>query len=138
MAAKAKRVREIIKDCLFTNEEIHDDPHRDAVLVKGVASNFGFHPGRLGANKQAIRELLLQIPEAFFVVSEGGGGGWSFMNLCIDRDGNHWAEHRTMDELVCLGIGAGMAKFCIEDREVWKALPGGVPYVAFFTEAEAN
>jgi len=53
----------------------------------------------------------------------------SFLNMCIDKNGNQWADlHRTMDELVALGIATGKLSFLIP-REMWSILPGGMPYL---------
>ena len=128
---KAEKVQEIITDCLFKDEEIvNDETPEDAVLVEGIVRKFGFHPGRLESHKEEIKELLDAMPAEFHAKE---GGGWSFLNLCQDKDGEHWAEHPTMEALICLGIGSGMAKYCLEDRELWKVFPGNVPYVQFDT-----
>jgi hypothetical protein len=51
----------------------------------------------------------------------------SFLNACMDRHGNHWAEHQTIDFLLCLGLATDQVAFCLP-REIWAALPGGMPY----------
>lgn len=72
-----------------------------------------------------IAELLAQLPVEF---QRSGGGGWSFLNGCMDRAGGQWTGmHPTVDRLVMLGLAAGLVKFLLP-RELWEALPGGVPY----------
>lgn len=117
-------------ECMFKDNEIVDrKPPADAVIVDGIIHKFGFHPGRLAENKEKIREVLNQMPVEFF---KEGGGGWSFLNLCMTRDNIQWGEHRDMEQLVVLAIAMGMAKYLMP-KEVWQALPGGMPYIVFDT-----
>jgi hypothetical protein len=52
----------------------------------------------------------------------------------VTKHGEHWGEHPTMGMLFALGIGAGLASYPIP-REMWSALPGGVPYVTIDSDA---
>lgn len=122
---KADKVHEIVKNCLFKEEEIIEDP----ILVEGILNKFIFHPERVKSHKEEIRALLNEMPDDFH---RHTGGGMSFLNLCMDKHGAHWAEHPTMGELVCLGIAAGMASYCVS-RDMWHIFPGGMPYVVFDT-----
>ncbi|MGV6875870.1 hypothetical protein ACUSIJ_24695 [Pseudochelatococcus sp. B33] len=73
-----------------------------------------------------IEAMLAQLPDEF---QAAGGGGWSFLNACMDRGGGQWTGmHPTMDKLFMLGIAAGKARFLLP-RDLWSALPGGMPYV---------
>lgn len=55
---------------------------------------------------------------------------WSFLNLCTREDGTQWTgSHATMEQLVCLGVGAGKMKYLLP-RSMWNILPGGMPYLA--------
>lgn len=124
----AANVTEIIEDCLFKDGEIFNgQPPKDAVLVKGIVQNFGFHPGRLAAHKAEILELLHQLPDEFQDINNGGGGGWSFLNAYMTKDGVHWGEHNNIEELLCLGIATEQAEILMP-REMWSAFPGGMPY----------
>lgn len=127
---KADKVRATLLKMLFEPEEIVDGkPPENAIVVDGIMTKYAFHPGRTEACKEDIRWLLNEMPDAFQLKK---GGGWSFLNLCMDKHDVHWAEHPTMESLVCLGIAAGMASFPMP-REYWKMLPGGMPYVVFDT-----
>lgn len=127
MQGKAEKVRELVEACLNGKEE-------GAVVVLGIVRKFGFDPAKIAAHKEEIRALLDDMPETFHM---GGGGGWSFLNLCNDRHGEQWTGlHQTMEELVALGEAAGMAKYLMP-REMWSAFPGGMPYVGFDTRAKA-
>lgn len=70
-----------------------------------------------------IEKVLRQLPAPF--IDEGG---WSFLNLCMDREGNQWTgSHQTMEQLMMLGMATGMVKILFP-RDLWSILPGGVPY----------
>lgn len=116
-----QRVHGVFLDCLFREGE---DPS-SAVTATGIMRTVGFHPGRLAGHDDDIRELLAQLPDQFRM---DGGGGWSFLNGCVDRDGKLWTgDHATVEELFLLGIAAQRST-CLLPRELWDALPGGVPY----------
>lgn len=120
MKLTADKVMEIAKDCLFADGESMDN----AVMVDGIVNRYAFHPDRIKAHADEIKELLLELPDEFQMAK---GGGWSFLNACMDRHGNHWAEHPTMGMLFALGEAVGSVK-CLMPRDMWNILPGGVPY----------
>jgi len=52
----------------------------------------------------------------------------SFLNACQDRNGNQWTDlHQRMEQLFVLGQAAGFVS-CLLPRDMWAALPGGMPY----------
>lgn len=115
------RVEAIFLDCLF--EEGEDTSNH--VRAEGVQQTAGFHPDRLQSHKAEIEAMLDELPEEF---KESGGGGWSFLNACNDKHGNQWTGlHQRMEQLFQLGIGIGKVRATLP-REMWSALPGGVPY----------
>jgi hypothetical protein len=116
----AEAVSTIIKSCLFKEGE----DTANHVKAEGVVSAMGFHPDRLKAHAAQIGELLAELPEQF---QADTGGGWSFLNACMDKDGNQWGEHRNIDELLMLGIATGQAKILMP-RNMWSMFPGGMPY----------
>lgn len=127
----AGRLHEIVVDSLFTDEEVNRSPipgpPEDAVVVDGVMSMFGFHPERLESHRAEVREMLETLRDEFWLSK---GGGWSFLNLCEDRDGNLWGQHRDCEALCVLAIGLGLGSFPLP-REIWPVLPGSVPYFVF-------
>lgn len=131
----AKRVDELILACMYKDEELSDPtvPPEGAVMVEGITARFGFHPERLNKHKHEIKELLLELPDTFMV--SGEGKGWSFLNACMDKHGNHWGEHRNIEALLVLGIAVGVAKF-VMPRSFWPMMPGGMPYVQVLDEVE--
>lgn len=119
----ASAVRTIFLDCLFKAGE--EPLHSTAVVAEGIIDKYGFHPGRLEGHKPAIMQLLMCLPDTF---RESVGGGWSFLQACKDNQGNHWGEHIDMEQLFSLGIATGQAEYLMK-REMWRVLPGGVPYI---------
>lgn len=111
-----------IRYCLFKEGE----DTKDAKLVQGLVRDFGFHPGRLAEKKPDIDRMLLELPDVF---QKSKGGGWSFLQACETRDGVLWGQHSDMERLLCLGIAVGSAEYLLP-RDMWAALPGGVPYFA--------
>ncbi len=115
----AQNIDKILKDCLFRDGE----DQSTAMIAKGIVTSFGFHPGRLKGHHREIVEELSSLPREFYA---NGGGGWSFLNMCNDNNGVQWGEHRSMEQLVCLGIALELVKELMPDmRDI---LPGGVPY----------
>ncbi len=116
-----ERVEKVFLTCLFKNGE----DHSKYVPAHGVTTNVGFHPGRIDERKTEIAEMLNELSDDF---KESGGGGMSFLNACDDRHGNQWTSfHRTMEQLFQLGLATGKVT-CLMPREIWDALPGGMPY----------
>lgn len=118
----SQRVHDLMIECLNSEEE-------GALIVDGIVTNYGFNPLKIEANKEEIRSILNEMPPEFHA---NGGGGMSFLNLCMTKDGVHWAEHPTMGSLVALAIAANLESYTM-DRSLWGILPGGVPYVSFDT-----
>lgn len=128
----AASVDRIVRACLYTDEELtasDSSPPDGAVLVEGIVSKIGFHPQRLEAHREEIRGLLGQMPKEFH---KSKGGGMSALNMCNNREGRQWGEHRDMDLLVVLGLGVGMVEYLMP-REMWAVLPGGMPYILIDT-----
>lgn len=122
MTLTANHVNEVLRACLFKEGEATDD----MVVAEGIINRFGFHPGRLEAYRDEIAAMLSELPDTFM---QSKGGGWSFLNACMRNDGEQWTGmHQTQDELIVLGIAIGKAQY-VPDREMWGAMPGGMPYV---------
>jgi hypothetical protein len=116
----ADNVAAVMEACLFTEAE----NHTDAVEVDGITHKVSFHPGRLEAHRQDIAELLSQLPDEF---QAGKGGGMSFLNACMTKDGDQWGEHMNMEQLMLLGMATKQVLYLMP-RDLWSALPGGMPY----------
>lgn len=137
-------VHAVFLDCLFRPEETTGSQvpvqvgenaayvPEGAVLVQGVAHDFGFHPGRLEQHRAEIAAWLRALPRQF---QQDGGGGWSFLNACDDIDGNQWTDlHLRMEQLFCLGLGLRLV-MCMAPRDLWGMMPGGMPYYMVFASA---
>jgi len=126
MKLTAENVNTVFRACLFEDGE----DTANAVKAEGIMSNFGFHPERLAKHKADIASMLAELPDEF---RADKGGGWSFLNACMTRDGDQWGEHVNMEQLVTLGIATGHAKMLLP-RDMWEVLPGGMPYFAVILE----
>lgn len=136
MEITSAEVQSVITECLYSADELEaaDKDEKGvpagAIVVDGIVTLWAFHPGRVADNKEKIGTMLLEMRDEFHVAK---GGGWSFLNLCEDRHGNHWGEHRTMGQLCALAIASGQGKWTIP-REMWATMPGGLPYIGFEVE----
>lgn len=122
MKLTSANVESVLKDCLFNKGE----DQTGATEASCITAKFFFHPGRLETHKAEIKELLDQLPVEF---QTNSGGGWSFLNACVTRDGEQWGDHAYMEALLALGIATKQAKILLP-RPLWSALPGGMPYFA--------
>ena len=119
----AKNVHEIFIGCLFKPEELKNGT-AEHVEVRGIRLRVGFHPDRLENVRADVQSMLIQLSDDFRAY---GGGGMSFLAACVRKDGVHWAEHKTMDELFMLGIGLKLVEWLGMDK--LSDMPGGMPYV---------
>ena len=119
----AERVQAITEACLFQNPE-EKGPE---VTVEGVVHSYIFQAERLTQYAEEIELLLEQLPIEFQATEKGGSGGWSFLNACIDRQGQQWGEQFNVEQLMCLGIAIGKVEMLMP-KEMWYMLPGGMPY----------
>lgn len=126
-ALTVEAVEALMKTCIAEAED-------GAEIVEGIVSTFALDPQALAENKPAIAALLRCLPDTFH---EDHGGGWSFLNACTDKDERLWTgDQRVMEHLFVLGMGTGLVELQLP-RELWKALPGGMPYFVVRAEAMA-
>ncbi len=131
MKLNSDRVMEVTRECLFNDGE----DMTDRVEVQGVLNQFGFHPGRLEEHREEIVSMLEELPEKF---REEAGGGWSFLQACVDKNGEQWTGlHRVMELLFVLGMGIGRVRYVLP-RERWDQLPGKMPYYTFTSKEEGE
>lgn len=122
MKLTAENVHNVFIDCLFKTGE-NTDNHK---IGNGILIKVGFKPEKLIEHKEDLNDFIDQIHPFFHKTV---GGGWSFLNLCEDKDGNQWADlHTTVDELVCL-LNATEQLSYLAPREYWRYFIGGVPYL---------
>ena len=119
--------------CVVTRPVVRAPESRSSCVNASLRSKwkpkkFGFHPERLAQAKAPLMDMIQQLPDQFL---KNKGGGWTFLNLCNRKDESQWTgEHKTMEALVCLAIGAGIGAYCAP-RDIWPVFPGGMPYVVF-------
>lgn len=116
-----KKVNALFTECLFKDGENTDN----AIIIEGIVNKYGFNPERISEKSKEIFSILLELPNEFM---KSGGSGYTFLNACMDKNGNHWGEHRNMEELFCLGIAIGKVHYLMP-REMWSILPGGMLYL---------
>ena len=116
-----ERIHEIFNDCLFKE----DENHSEHLPAEGLTISVGLHPERTENHASEVYEILMNLPSEF---QEKTGGGWSFLYMCMDKDGNHCMEQSTAQELLLLGIATGWMSILMP-RAIWSIFPGGVPYV---------
>jgi hypothetical protein len=122
MKLTAENVHSTFLNCLFKENEDTESYK----LGEGINTKVGFNPERLKESETSISEMLDCLPDSFKTF---GGGGMSFLNMCEDKDGVQWTDfHKTMDELVCLGLASEKLSYLMP-RDYWKILPGGMPYL---------
>lgn len=127
MSINPARVEEIYASCL-AEELPEDDPNY--LITEGILRSTAMDKAKLDTHRDEVAEILGQLPMTYRPPKVGGGGGWSFLNACFDKNDEQWTGlHQTMDMLFQLGIGLGMASW-LGGRELWEAFPGGMPYVS--------
>lgn len=131
----SEKVDKVFRSCLFQdNEIIEGKPIVKPVEVRGIISKYGFHPERILQAEKTIIDMLSNFSDDFYA---DGGGGMSFLNFCMTKDGRQWAEHPTMEMLVVLGIAIDKVRYAMP-RDMWEILPGGMPYIIIDRKSEVN
>lgn len=130
----ANRIEEILKDCFFTKEEVEaaNGEPKNIVEAEGLFGKLGLNSDRVGKYKEEIKGMLSELPDSFMA---GKGGGMSFLNMCLDKNGTQWGEQQNVDELFILGNACGFAKYTMP-KDMWSVLPGGMPYVVIDLKQE--
>lgn len=126
MQLTSNNIRTTIMAALFEAHEVSDHNNPPAhVPAHGVMLRVGFHPERLEAQRDNVKAMLAQLPEDFM---HDKGGGASFLTMVTDNAGKVYGEQRDADALLTMAVALNLASFPLP-RDVWKGLPGGVPYV---------
>lgn len=139
MKLTAENVKATVMACLYDDSDIVNGAVREGapapVAVRSVMLSVGFNSEKLKTQVENIKSMLNDLSLDFFPVDQGGGGGHSFLSLCATKDGELWGQHRNCDELLALGMAAGFCTFLVE-RDLWRAMPGGMPYIQINTTVE--
>ena len=110
-------VSEAFMKCLFKDGE----DHTEHVRVEGLTRVYGLHPKRLEEQREFVTSALAELSEKF-------KEGYSFLCMCVNKNDEHWGEHKNCEELVVMAIGLGLMEYTMP-RQFWVALPGSVPYL---------
>ena len=120
MKLSAKNVQAVFEKCLSVSQG-----ELDLLPVEGIMGTYDFRKNKIDEHAKDIANMLKELPLEF---QKHGGGGMSFLNACNNNAGEQWTGlHRRMEELFVLGIAANKVK-SVMPRELWSALPGGMPY----------
>lgn len=131
MELTSENVESILKECLAGDDPDFGSP----VEVEGIVNNYLLDAWKVESHREDIKSMVEQLPTEFL---QDGGGGWSFLNLCMRADGVQWTGlHWVQEMLYALANVLGMAKIQLP-REIWSALPGNVPYIVFDPEGTLN
>jgi hypothetical protein len=123
MQLTAENVNKIFTDSIYNGGS---DIGENEIMGNGVMHDFIFNRQKINRHTEDIANMIDQLPYNF---KKSVGGGWSFLNMAIDKDGNQWADfHETMERLLALGTAINKMGFAAP-RGMWNILPGGMPYV---------
>lgn len=115
----AKLVEETFIKSLFKEGE---DATEEMITVDGVAHKYAFNAERLKEQKETVEALVAELPAEF-------KEGWTFINLCMTKDGGQWTGFQLRSEqLMVMAIALELMEYCLP-KEMWQILPGRVPYV---------
>jgi hypothetical protein len=113
----SQTIDDLMHDCLTEDS--------DGLTVEGVVNNYVLDKKALETHREDLKALAAQLPLEFHMST---GGGWSFRNLCMNREGVQWTSFHHVQEALCvLLIGLDVAEWVLP-REMWQILPGGMPY----------
>jgi len=119
MELTSENVEQIFLDCLNENRPDNE------IIIHGIVNSFSLNLVKIETYKNDIYSMLKKLPKEF---QKDTGGGWSFLNACVDKNGKQWTGlHRSMEQLFVLGMACGKVK-CLFPRKIWSKFPGGMPY----------
>lgn len=136
-----ENVDRIFSDCMFRSHEEYEERKKEGlhVFVHSIQNpkvKIGFHPERIEAHRQEIREMLSQLPDGFF---PGTGDGASFLQACYTKDGQLWTGiHLEMEKLCLLGVASKEMIILTPDPAIRVSLPGGMPYFRVEKEKQTD
>jgi hypothetical protein len=121
----SQRVDQLMEACLFPEGSTRVEG--EAIVAAGVIHSYLFQAEAIEQHQEEIHAMLLELPEEFRQDTEHGG--WSFLNMCVTKDGYQWTGlHLQQEKLMALGYAAGWLDIPLS-KSYWMVLPGGVPYV---------
>lgn len=123
MQLTAENVNNIFTECLSAGDP---DTGANEIIGNGVIQDFQFNRQKLNSRRNDIESMIDQLPDVF---KQSVGGGWSFLNIVDNKDGEQWTDlHQTAEQLLALGTAINKMGFNAP-KTLWPSLPGGMPYV---------
>ena len=121
----SKKLFEVFRDCLMSKKDI---VNRKAdvgyVLIDGIINKYCLDKCKLKKHEEFIKDYIKELPDEF-------AEGWSFLNLCCDKENNQWTSSQIVaEQLMVLAMGINKAQYLVP-RTMWDMLPGRVPYIRF-------
>ena len=92
-----------------------------ALTIKAVIHTYVFCKQAIASAVPRIEAMLAELPAAFHEQ-----GGASFLAASVRRDGVQWGDHLQMEQLIALGLAAGLVAESFPEI-MRKVLPGGMP-----------
>lgn len=129
----AERIREIVVNSLLSENELDDvkSGKKDYVGIVAISisgKSLVFIKDKIMKFKDEVKAYLNLLPDEF---KDEKGGGYTFLNSVVDKNGNQWGGQASADELFCLGTALGLSKY-IGSGLMLMAFPGHVPYVTVY------
>ena len=125
MKLTAQNVEAVFAKCVADEFKADQEPGLSPP-IQGVLHRTQFWLAPLRQHHSDIDDMLDGLPSGFH---EGKGGGWSFLQACMDRDGGQWTGlHSTMEKLFMLGLAIGRVREPEPFASMRADLPGGMPY----------
>ena len=110
-------VNSVFKKCFLTEA----GKNVKTIPVEFGDQTFKFDHLSIEANKVEIEKMLEELPPQF-------KEGESFLNACLDKNGNLWTGvHGNIMKLFLLGMAIGKVEYTFP-KEVWPSLHGGMPF----------
>lgn len=94
--------------------------------VRGLATDYLLNVARLTSHAETVRSFLGRVSTRFYI---DRGGGHCLDALGTRRDGVQWGDTYDVERLLVLGLGLGLASFCLTRRR-WHLFPQGRPFVS--------
>ena len=124
MKLTAENVQTVYQDCVVYGYKADEGP-RITPDIHGVIHRVQFWQAKIDKHADDIHDMLDELPAGFHAAE---GGGWSFFQACMNREGEQWGEHIHMEMVFLLGLALGRVREPDPMKDMRAHLPGGMPY----------
>lgn len=121
----AERLQEIISasSAYLLSEE-------NVITVEGISFQWRLRRDLLEQYRDEIITMLWEVSPTFR--AKHGEGGWSFVKLHLDTNGNPWGNELDANHLAIAAIALDLACWLPHDLAQWEDWPLGKPYFVIF------